>query len=239
MSISHLFAGRKNFTPPEAMNPAEQAKRTWDERDGSIRVQNHNLRRTIFALIIVAIVLAIGLIVQSLKSTVVPYIIEVDHLTGEVRNVGKVQEQQNRAPRDPEIKYLLRQFIVNTREIPLDPVIYKNRWNTAYAYLTQNAAAKMTAKVQSENPSQHFGKKTVQVNIISILPIEGGSSYQARWNEEEFEIGSGQKTTTPMSGVFTITVIPPKDEETTAVNPFGVYLSDFNWTRDASTITRK
>ncbi|WP_333594178.1 type IV secretion system protein [Anaerospora hongkongensis] len=238
MSVSQLFKGKQDYTPGENLNPAEQAKREWDHREGRVVNEKKNQTRYIQGLIVVVIIMAIGLVVQSLKATVIPVFIEVDHLTGEIRNMGKVQEQQTRAPRDVEIISSLRKFIVNTREMTIDPYVYKGRWNDAYAYLTKNAADKMTAKIQAENPSQYFGKRTIQVNIISILPIEGGSSYQARWTEEEFEIGSGQKRITPMSGVFTITIIPSKDEQTIAVNPFGVYLSDFNWTQDASSVKK-
>lgn len=237
MNIKQLFQGPQIFTNGKPKNMAEQAKMTWDEREGLVIVQNHNLRRMIVGLILVIIVLSVGLVIQSLKSTVIPYIVEVDHVTGEVKNIGKVQEQ-NRAPKDIEIKYFLRRFIINMRGIPLDPVAFKTQWQTAYAFLTKNAAAKMTSQVQSEDIASLFGKKTVQVNIISVLPMEGGNSYQVRWNEEEFAIGSGQKTTVPMSGVFTVTTIPPKDEETSAVNPFGIYFSDFNWTKDASIVTQ-
>lgn len=235
MSIKHFFQAPQAYTTAEPKNPTDQSRKKWDDREGSIIVREYNQRRIIVGLIVVVIVLTIGLVVQSLKSTVVPYIVEVDHTTGEVKNIGKVQEQ-NRAPKDIEIQYFLRQFVIDTREIPLDPVVYKQRWNTAYAFLTKNAAAKMTAQVQSENPAAFFGKKTVQVNIISILPIQGGNSYQVRWNEEEFAIGSGQKTIVPMSGVFTVTNIPSKDEATSAVNPFGIYFTDFNWTKDASIV---
>lgn len=238
MNIKQFFKGPQTYTSMDPNNPAISAKITWDEREGQIIVQNYHLRMIIVGLLIVAVVLAVGFIVQSLKSTVVPYIVEVDHMTGEVKNVGKVQEQTE-APSDSVVKYFLRQFVINTREIPLDPVVFKKRRLTAYAFLTKNAAAKMTAQVQSEDPASYFGKKTVQVNIISVLAIDGGNSYQVRWNEEEFAMGSGQKTVIPMSGVFTVTHIPSKDEETTSVNPFGIYFSDFNWTKDASSVTQE
>ena len=92
----------------------------------------------------------------------------------------------------------------------------------------------MNAEVNAENISQHFGKKTVQVNIVSILPLDGGNSYQVRWNEEEFKIGSGEKNTVPMSGIFTVTNIPVKDEAVLKINPLGIYFSDFNWTKDST-----
>lgn len=213
--------------------PAEKAAETWDKREGAIVVQNHNLRRIIVGLIVISGLLTVGLVVQSLKSTVIPYVVEVDTSTGMVKNAGPLQENKY-TPQEAETKYFISKFIINTREIPLDPVVYKEHWNTAYAFLTKAASSKMNAEIKNEKTAEKFGKRTVQVNITSILPMEGSNSYQVRWNEEEFAIGSGEKTVTPMSGIFTITNIPAKDEETLKVNPLGVYISDFNWARDAT-----
>lgn len=236
--MQQLFHSPQKFTSISPKSPTERAARVWDEREGEVIVQNGNLRKTIMGLVLVCIVLAGGLVVQSLKSTIIPYILEVDSASGMVKNMGPIQETQY-TPKDAEIKYFLGQFIVNSREIPLDPVVYKQHWNTAYAFLTKNAAAKMSAEIQAENTSEQFGKKTVQVNIVSMLPMEGGNSYQVRWNEEEFVIGSGDKKTIPMSGIFTIATVPVKDEETLKVNPLGIYFSDFNWTKDSTANSAK
>lgn len=232
MEINSFFRAQEHKSN-EPQNPAEMAKGIWDEREGHWIVQNHNLRKMIIGLLALSLILTAGLVVQSLKSTVIPYIIEVDSTTGQVKNVGPLQAAQYE-PKEAETKYFLRQFIGNTRAIPLDPVVYKQHWNTAYAYLTKNAAQKMNAQVQSENITQHFGKKTIQVDIVSILAMEGGNSYQVRWNEEEFVIGSGEKKIVPMTGIFTVTNIPGKDEESLKVNPLGIYFSDFSWTRDSA-----
>lgn len=213
-------------------NPIEEAEAIWDKREGRIVVQNHNLRKIIIGLLIVVVCLTIGLVIQSLKSSVETYVVQVDSLTGQVQVDALKQVQYN--PKETEIKYFLSQFIANTRGLPLAPVVYKQHWNQAYAFLTKAAAAKMNAEVEAEKITQNFGKKTVQVNIVSILPMEGSNSYQVRWNEEEFMIGSGAKKTTAMTGIFTVTTIPVTDEETIKVNPLGIYFSDFNWTKDST-----
>jgi type IV secretion system protein VirB5 len=225
------------FRPPEkfisdtvATNPYEKAKKVWDDRDGHLRLQNFNLRRICWGLLLVCIILAGGLIFQSTKSTVAPYVIEVDSTTGMARNVGLVQSQQYQ-PKEAENKYFLSEFIKNTREIPLDPVVYEQKWQTAYAYMTQSAANKMNVVMQQEQPLQYLGKKTVQVHIVVMVPM-GNNSYQVRWTEEEFNVSNGQKTVVPMSGVFTIYLSPPKSEKEIQTNPLGIYISDFNWAKE-------
>lgn len=233
MGIKDLFKRPEKFTTMVPKTPAERAQSAWDKRGGELVVQNHNLRTIIVGLIIAQAITTGGLVVQSLKSMVIPYVVKVDTSTGMVENVGPLKENKY-TPQEAEIKYFVSKFIINTREIPLDPVVYKDHWNSAYAYLTKTASSKMNAEIKNEKITEKFGKKTVQVNITSILPMEGSNSYQVRWNEEEFSIGSGEKTVTPMSGIFTIANIPAKDEETLKVNPLGIYISDFNWSKDAT-----
>ena len=92
------------------LNPMDKAKKDWDRRVGSVLVQNYNLRRICILLCFVILVETGGLVIQSLKSSVAPYVIEVDSTTGLVKNVGLVQEQKYDI-KDAQIKYFLGQFI--------------------------------------------------------------------------------------------------------------------------------
>lgn len=233
-----MFSRPEMYTNVEPKSPAEKAQAVWDDREGAVIVRMKNYRLAIILLCVVAVVLAIGLVVQSLKSSVVPYIVEVDTQTGRVRNAGVLREE-GYTPQEAETRYFLNQFLLHIREMPLDPIVYKNNLTSAFAFLTKDAATKMNAEFRNEKTAEKFGSKTVQVQIISCLPMEGSSSWQIRWNEEEFSIGSGQKTVTPMSGIFMVTNIPPKEQEILDVNPLGIYVSDFNWTKDATAGNKK
>lgn len=87
--------------------------------------------------------------------------------------------------------------------------------------------------LKTEKSSEKFGHQTVQINIGTILPMEGGHSYQIRRTEEVFTIA---KKVTPYSGIFTVQTIQSKDEAQPATNPIGLYISDFSWSKDASAI---
>jgi type IV secretion system protein VirB5 len=233
LGIKGFFKRPEKFTTITPKSPAERTEAAWDKRIGAVVMQNYNLRRILVGLIIVCILLTSGLVIQSLKSTVIPYIVEVDTSTGMVKNAGTLKEN-NYTPQEAEIKYFLSKFVINTREIPLDPVVYNYRLNEADAFLTKSAATKMSAEIKNEKIAEKFGKKTVQVNITSVLPMEGSNSYQIQWNEEEFSISSGEKVVTPMTSIFTVTNIPAKNEDTLKVNPLGIYISDFNWSKAAT-----
>lgn len=238
------FINKLLHTPPPEyseedrsnLDPMEKAKRTYDRRIGSVVVQNYNLRRLCLLLGIAIIVLGGGLIVQSLKSTVEPYVIEVDSQTGLVRNVGLVAHEEYK-PQEAEMKYFLGQFIRNIRELPLDIVIYKQNINTAYSFLTKDAANKMNSILGSdENLAQDIGKKTVIVKINTVLPIaDSKDSYQIRWTEETYMLGSDKKTVSNMSATVAVAIKAPKDMETVNINPLGIYIKDFNWDKEAET----
>ena len=236
MNIKNLFSKPEKFTDYEAESPAARAERKWDEREGEIVVQNYNLRLLLIGLMCVEIILVGALVYKSLSSSVVPYVVEVDTTTGAVRNIGTIESSTKYKPSDAVYKYFLSKFVKNVREMPLDPIVYRENLNSAYGFLTENAMAKLQTMMKSEGMSEKFGKQTVQIEISTVLPMEGGHSYQIRWQEESFTIGSGEKKVTPYSGIFTVQTIQSDDEENLNVNPISLYISDFSWSKDASAV---
>ena len=236
MNVKSLFSKPEKFTTYEPESPAARAARKWDEREGEIIVQNYNLRRLLVGLITVIMILTFGLVYKSLSANVMPYIVEVDTVTGAVRNVGTIESSTHYQAGEAVYKYFLSKFLKNTREIPLDPVVYRENLSTSHGFLTKNAAIKLQTMLKTEKTFERFGHQTVQINISTILPLEGGHSYQIRWTEETFTIGTGEKKVTPYSGIFTVQLIKSDDEAQIAINPIGLYISDFSWSKDASAV---
>lgn len=243
MGINSFFKRPEKFTDMSGLSPADKAKSTWDRREGRIVVQNYNLRLIIVGLIIIAVALTGGLVYQSSKSMLVPYVVEVDKATGAVTNAGTIKPNTEMPSNDAITQYFVKRFIINARSMPLDPVVYKSQLQLAYSFLTKDSAAKLEANIKSEKTMEKFGHKTIQVEIVSVLPVDdkdggNGKNYQVRWNEEEFNIGGGDKVITPMSGIFTIRNIPIKDKDKSSLNdnPLSLFISDFSWTRDTSTV---
>ena len=236
MNIKNLLSKPEKFTNYEPESPAARAARKWDEREGEIIVQNYNLRRLLAGMLAVVVILTFGLVYKSLSSNVMPYIVEVDTMTGAIRNVGTVEANKNYEAGEAVYKYFISKFLKNTREIPLDPVVYKENLTMAYGFLTKDAALKLQTMLKTEKTTEKFGHQTVQINISTILPMEGGHSYQVRWTEEIFTIGTGEKKVTPYSGIFTVQTVKVEDEAQLAINPIGLYISDFSWSKDASAL---
>ena len=231
MKIDQMFHRPEHFTPPTtSQSPAEKASRKWDAREGEIIEQNYNLRRLLLGLVVVIVALAGALCYKAVTENTLVYVVETDIKTGEVRNVGTANSMANYTPSDEVYSYFIRQFVQDIRSVPLDEVVYNKQLSTAYSFLTKDGA---------ENRVQKMHNATVQVTINSVIPMEGGKSYQVRWSEVEYRAGASKREVTPYTGIFTVEIIKTDDKEKLAVNPLGIYIKDLRWERDTETKTSK
>src|ERR1700685_1917360 len=100
---------------PEPETPYQKAAQVWDERIGSARVQAKNWRLMAFGCLMLSGGLASGLIWQSLRGTVTPWVVQVDHL-GQAQAVAPADGSYQ--PTDPEIAFHLARFIEDVRGLP-------------------------------------------------------------------------------------------------------------------------
>lgn len=220
-----------NFKPEkEITTPFNRASRIWDNRIGEARVQAYNWRLFALGAMAVCIVLAIGLVIQSTKSTVKPYIVQVNS-DGVAQTIGMAQEQKY-VPHKSEIKYFLAQFVTKIRSMPLDLVLAKQHYSEAYAFLTQSAATQLQEYYAKEgDPSQLLGKQALSVTIKNVLP-QTKDTYQILWTEDAYKLDGTLLDSYKMTGSFSIVIEEPKDEKDLYINPLGIYIRNFSWSRD-------
>jgi type IV secretion system protein VirB5 len=229
MSLSEMKQAPQDYQSAQLMvNRYHDSKKVWDERIGNARVQAANWRLVAFGTIILGVILALGMIYQSSKSKIIPYMVRVNS-DGSAQANGAISDHY--VPQQTEIKYFLSQFIQKVRTIPTDPVVFKQNWLSAYSFLRPAAAMKMTGIVNKESPASQIGNETREVNITSILSITS-NSYQIRWKEVSYAADGSPKEQANMSGIFTIEVIIPSDEKILNVNPLGLYIKDFSWGKE-------
>src|SRR6266536_722138 len=65
---------------PAPVTPYQRAAQVWDDRIGSARVQARNWRLMAFGCLLLSGGFAAGLSWQSTQGTIVPWVVEVDHL---------------------------------------------------------------------------------------------------------------------------------------------------------------
>ena len=236
-----MFRKPEKFNPvsdPNPSTPSSRASAVWDDRLGTSTIQAYNWRRIALGLLVANIILTGGITMQSLKTRVIPYVVTVDKTTGQVEKAGAFTGNGgNYTPQEAEIKYFIAKFVQNARNIGLDPVAYNKSQLQAAYFLTNNAAQKYSLILESNDIRNKIGKITVTTHIVSIQKVpDSESSYQVRWTEEEVGIQNGRKSEVPMSGIFSFTILPVKDEEQRLNNPLGLFISDFNFSKDASAV---
>lgn len=235
MSIS-LFNQREKFNTEQHKNPAtpaERAEAVWDRRIGSAVVQAYNWRRISLGLIVVCIVLAAGLVWQSMKTTVIPYVVTVNETTGEIKKAGAFVEADY-TPQEAEIKYFIAEFVKNARSMGYDPVVYAKQQEKAMAYMTQEAAQRYQNKYSAQQ--QKVGKSLITIKNISVQKVpESQASFLVRWIEEEVDVSTSSYKDVPMSGTFSYTMLPVK-EENILNNPLGIYITGFDFIQDISSV---
>ena len=212
---------------PEPETPYQRAAQVWDERIGSARVQARNWRFMAFGCLALAIGLSGGVVWQAGRSTITPYVVEIDTL-GQTRAVGPAIAAYE--PTDAQIAYHLARFIENVRSLSIDPIVVRQNWLRAYDYATDRAANTLNDYARENDPFSRVGQRTVTVEVTSIVR-SSSDSFDVRWREQSFENGT-LAATTRYTAVLSIILQPPRTEEALRKNPLGIYVHALNWSRD-------
>ena len=151
---------------PQPATPYQAAAQVWDDRIGSARVQAKNWRLMAFGCLVLALLMAGGLVWRSAQSIVTPYVIEVDQ-AGQVRAVGEAATPYR--PGDAQIAHHLARFVTLVRSLSIDPIVVRQNWLDAYDYTTDKGAAVLNDYARTNDPFARIGKESVTVQITSVV----------------------------------------------------------------------
>ena len=87
--------------------------------------------------------------------------------------------------------------------------------------------------MKQENLTGKLGKETVQIDVQVVVPVSS-STYQVRWIETSFSKEGKVIENRKMTGLFSIEIIPPKDEKEVLSNPLGLLIKDVSWSRETN-----
>jgi type IV secretion system protein VirB5 len=216
---------------PQPATPYQAAEQLWDERIGSSRVQAKNWRLMAFGCLVLALLMAGGLVWRSAQSIVTPYVVEVDS-GGQVRAVGEAVTPYR--PSDAQTAYHLARFITLVRSLSIDPIVVRQNWLDAYDYTTDRGAAVLNDYARANDPFARVGKETVTVQITSVVRASD-ASFQVRWTEHRYVSGAAAGLE-HWTAVLSIVLQPPRTEERLRRNPLGVYVNGLSWSRELDSI---
>jgi type IV secretory pathway TrbF-like protein len=167
---------------PEPETPYQRAGQVWDDRIGSARVQAKNWRIAFFGTLALSGGLAAGLVWQSARGTITPWVVEVDKL-GQAQAVSPATADYQ--PTDPQIAWHLARFIEEVRSIPDDPVVLRQDWLDAYNYVTDTGALALNDYARTSDPFSQVGKTQVAVEVSSVIRAST-DSFRVDWTERRY-----------------------------------------------------
>lgn len=214
-------------TSPEPVTPYQRAAQVWDDRIGSARVQAKNWRLAFFGCLALSGGLAGGLIWQSARGTVVPWVVQVDKM-GEAQAIAPADAAYK--PADPQIAFHLAHFIENVRAIPADPVVLRADWLRAYDFAAGKGALALNDYARTNDPFALIGKVQVAVDVSSVVRASP-DSFRVEWSERKYQDGSLAETTR-WSAILTVTVQTPRSPDALRKNPLGLFITAFNWSKE-------
>ena len=212
---------------PEPETAYQRAGQVWDERIGSARVQAKNWRLAFFATLALSSGLSAGLVWQSVRGTVTPWVVQVDRL-GQAQAVAPAVADYR--PTDPQIAWHLARFIEEVRSIPDDPVVLRQNWLDAYNYVTDKGALALNDYARTNDPFSKIGKAQVAVDVSSVIRASD-DSFRVEWVERHY-VDDALAATERWSAILTIVVQTPTDADRLKKNPLGVYVHSLNWSKE-------
>lgn len=220
-------APAKSFAGEAAETPYARARQEWDARMGSAVLSARAWRATAFAALAAAALAGIGLTAVALQKRTFVHVVEVSP-EGQVMAVRATGARWT--PTEAQIAHHLSRFVVLVRSLPTDGVVLRENWLNAYKFLTPQAAAQLNEMARADDPFLSLGRVGRTIHVRSVI-ARSDRSWEVSWIERATNsIGSSEPHL--YSGVFTVTVRPPRSADDIAANPLGLLIEDFSWSRE-------
>lgn len=214
---------------PEPVTPYQRAAQVWDDRIGAARVQARNWRFAFFGCLALSGGLSAGLVWQSARGHIVPWVVQVDRL-GEAQAVAPAEAGYQ--PSDPQIAFHLARLIENVRTIPTDPIVLRQNWLRAYDFTTDKGALALNDYARNNDPFSQIGKAQVAVDVSSVIRASP-ASFRVTWTERHYQDGALAETSR-WSAILTVIIRPPRTPDALRKNPLGVFVDALNWSKELS-----
>lgn len=180
---------------------------------------------------ILFIISLLGFIKVATQTQIIPYIVEVNKEEGIVKNIGAIN-RINYVANDKLIMSTLRNFILKTRSIPLDPIMYGRNIKEAYNFLGEVSQTKLKTQIIEENVKEKIkSKETRDISITTILKIDN-KNYQVRWVETSYGERGNIVEKIKKSGIYTTEIIQSNSEEKLLINPVGITITDYSFNNE-------
>ena len=220
-------------SPPDTAKPGVEtylaARAEWNERYGSYISQARIWRLAALLSMLVALGAVGGVIYIGSQSKIVPYVVEVNQL-GDALAAQRADVAAT--PDTRLIRAQLARWINDVRTVYLDASAERYVINEAYGMVDRQSPAfdALNEYFRANTPFTRAQDTTVTVHVSSVLPISQ-STWRIEWDEESLSRDGSSSGTTDWQGTVTIAIHAPTDSNTILINPTGLYVQNFSWTR--------
>jgi type IV secretory pathway TrbF-like protein len=128
---------------------------------------------------------------------------------------------------------LLKQWIGNTRTVLQNWEAQKVFVEWALHHTSDqphHAFTKLQNWYSEHSPLERGKQGSITVTVNSPLRMTDRSNvYQVNWTETNYDPNGTKIGETRWTGIFSLTLTPPKSLEQAAGNPAGFFMTEFNW----------
>jgi type IV secretory pathway TrbF-like protein len=224
---SQLAASKGTSDNQHTFTPYQKAALEWDNRIGSAKAQVKSWRLAAILSIVFALVVISAYIYQRSVPQVIPYIVEIDP-NAKVLRYRDVPTKYT--PTQDQVQHFLVQWLDKVRSKSIDPVIINRNWRNAYKFVIGDARNQLSEYARANPPFTDAGKVTASIDVISVLK-RSKKTYQITWIEERFRQGVVIDKSRYV-GQFTLKLLQPEEEVDWRVNPLGLFITSYNWTKE-------
>jgi len=209
-----------------------QARREWDERYGDLVLGKRNWQIAAAGLMLLTFVLAFGIVWESARAKVVPYVVEVDKLGYALTMPTALTASGTSTSVERMKRYEVAAFIRNARSVCSDPVVEQNMLNDLLAHAHGAADRFLESYFHADdfakNPFQIMKHQTVSVQVQSILQTSP-KSYEVHWDETGRDLGGAPLGTSHWEAMLETETSPQNSTDTVISNPLGFYVTRISW----------
>ncbi|WP_455656384.1 VirB8/TrbF family protein [Phascolarctobacterium sp.] len=207
--------------------PYSNAKEVWDKLFGAAVVRFKTWRMIACISMVLNLALVLGICFIGSRSSIMPYIVQVDEKSGTILSVDRVDARSQ--ANETEIEYFLWNVTRKARTLPKDLVLYKQNWEEVYSYLDQSCANKMNNMAIAEDYQTKISNgNTTMLKLKGFNKYSGqDNTYQIRWDETLYDASGKVISNYSMEAFYTIDFVQVTNE-TIHLNPLGIQIKDFS-----------
>lgn len=223
---------KKEKESTQPASPYVAARREWNERYGSYIATAKMWRGVAVASLVIAAVAVGGVVHFASQNKLIPYVVEVN-ADG---NTVQVYEADKMMPADRRVvRAQLAQFVQDVRSVSSDAAVQRRAIERAYAHLSADMPAYTAVNtwMRQNVPFERAKEQTVVVEVRQVLPLSE-NTWRIEWIERPRSRNGEAMQPTKWTGTATVVTGGDVDARTIMFNPVGLYVREFDWSRDLS-----